>query len=228
MKNLVKLCMVLAVLFTTSCDQDTAVIPNDDSGKYGNATSVSSDMNMVGSKSTADIFDITFTKVLGTSTLYRNEDGISVTYETSGLTPGHVYTLWWVVWNKPENCTIPFACGEPDFEIADQVEVEVLNAYGHVADERGGIGTFTANLKENDNSESVNPVFGLPYYGGLHDAQTAEIHLVLRSHGPAIRGKVYDQMSSYEGGCDVSFPPFTQVPSNPGECGDMQAAVHQI
>ena len=51
--------------------------------------------------------------------------------------------------------------------------------------------------KENDDSGSINvSFFGLPEYGGLQNALTAEIHPVLRSHGPAIPGMVAEQIGN--------------------------------
>jgi len=176
--------------------------------------------------STVDIFDLTFTKVLGKSTLERNENNIKVAYKTSDLTPGYVYTIWWVIWNKPENCTVPGACSDADFAIADMVEVEVLAGTGIKAD-ASGTATFIATLNENDITGSYNAPFGLPAAGGLQDAQLAEVHIVLRSHGPAIAGQINAQLTTYEGGCTTFFDPFTEVPDAEGECGDIQAAIHQ-
>jgi hypothetical protein len=52
------------------------------------------------------------------------------------------------------------------------------------------------------------------------DVDIAELHFVLRSHGPAIPGLVNEQINSYEGGCTTFFDPFTKIPMNKGECGD--------
>ncbi len=179
-------------------------------------------------KQTVDIFDVVNGVVAGTSTLHRNSSGITVNFKATGLTPGYAYTIWWVIWNNPENCTTPGACTDIDFGIADAVQVEVMGATGHVVG-NSGKGNFSAHLNENDDSSTVNPLFGLPGYGGLLDAQKAEVHLVLRSHGPAIPGMVNEQISSYEGGCDDPFaiPPFTEIPDEVGECGDIYASIHQ-
>jgi len=114
---------------------------------------------------------------------------------------------------------------ESDFANAGQVEVQLLYATGSVAGNNGK-GNFSAHLKENDDNGSVHELFGLPNFGGLQDAQTAEIHGVLRSHGPKIPGQVHEQINSYEGGCVVNFPPFTEIPDEAGECGDIFAAIH--
>ncbi|MDZ7660375.1 hypothetical protein [Fodinibius sp.] len=179
----------------------------------------------VNTKSTADIFNFVTGDLIGKSTLHRNGNGITVNFKTTGLMPGHAYTLWWVVWNKPENCATPGACVESDFANALNVEVQLLYATGSIAGNNGK-GNFSAHLKENDDSGSVHEIFGLPNFGGLQDAHAAEIHAVLRSHGPKIPGQVGEQINSYEGGCVVNFPAFTEIPDEAGECGDIIAAIH--
>ncbi len=67
----------------------------------------------------------------------------------------------------------------------------------------------------------------MPSFGGLQDARQAEIHLVLRSHGPKIPGQINAQISSFQGGCTTNLPPFTEVPDEIGECADIHASIHQ-
>ncbi|MFQ5615955.1 MAG: hypothetical protein ACE5GO_05790 [Anaerolineales bacterium] len=56
---------------------------------------------------------------------------------------------------------------------------------------------FSARLREGDASNSL-------FSGGrgLLDALKAEIHLVVRSHGPAIPGQTEDQITTFGGGCN--------------------------
>ena len=219
MKNLIKFYLVIMILVPLSCNQDSLNVASDGIESFNKS---------VNNKSTVDVFSPTpGLEVSGISTLHRNKNGITVNFKTNGLTPGYAYTLWWVIWNSPENCTVPGACSDIDFAIADKVKVDVLFGAGHVVG-NDGIGNFSAHLNENDDSESINSLFGIPHVGGLLDSQKAEVHLVIRSHGPAIPGLVNEQISSYLGGCDdpFAFPPFTEVPDAVGECGDIIAAVH--
>ena len=39
---------------------------------------------------------------VGSSKLVRTDNGLSADLKTTGLTPGHVVTLWWVVFNYPD------------------------------------------------------------------------------------------------------------------------------
>lgn len=180
-------------------------------------------------KQTVDVFDFVNGGVVGTSTLHRNSHGLAVNFHVTGLSAGHAYTIWWVVWNNPEECTVPGACSDIDFGNPD-VQVELMYANGHVVGNNGK-GNFSAHLNENDASGTINPLFGLPSYGGLADAQKAEVHMVLRSHGPKVPGIVDEQIGSYLGGCPQSFPygfpPFTEIPDEVGECGDIFASIHQ-
>src|SRR3990172_8125414 len=39
------------------------------------------------------------------STLVRMPHGVSMTFKTVGLTPGDAVTMWWIIFNRPENCS---------------------------------------------------------------------------------------------------------------------------
>ncbi|HMB89542.1 MAG TPA: hypothetical protein VKP65_01760 [Rhodothermales bacterium] len=139
-------------------------------------------------------------------------------------------TVWWVVFNEPENCaTSP--CGEPDiFDPA--VRSDVLYAAGHVTG-RGNHVNFAAQLKVGDASGSIMPFFNallglnLPSVG-LEDASGAEVHLVVRTHQQALPAYLPDMIQTFNGGC--LYPP--GVPTDFGEpgpntCMDIQFAIHQ-
>jgi hypothetical protein len=150
---------------------------------------------------TTNVYDFSTLDVTGTATLLRNNNKISMTFHAENLTPGNAYTIWWVIWNKPENCAVPYACDLGDFGITQLVEVDALFAAGHVVG-NSGVGNFAASRNEGDISGSTNYLFNEPAFP-LEDARTAEVHLLLKDHGPAIPGQVNDQISSFLGGCDV-------------------------
>ena len=60
---------------------------------------------------------------------------------------------------------------------------------------------------------------------GLIDPHGAEVHLVLRSHGPAVSGMLADQIGSFEGGCAVFLDP-PEIAYEAGECSDIHASIH--
>lgn len=93
-------------------------------------------------------------------------------------------TIWWVVFDSPENCANGIGgCGLDD--LGDPaVNASVLHATGHVIPP-DGYATFVASLHETPGT-TVAPLFG----PGLVDAEGAEIHAVVRWHGPVINCRV--------------------------------------
>lgn len=233
MKTISKFLFALLILFAFSCSQDTTLDPLPTDFEIGSINGVFAKSS---TKTTVDVWDIVNSPpfpnppaVEGSATLNRKANGVTVNFKCTGLTPGYAYTLWWVIWNKSEFCETPGACLDSDFPNFANVEVEVLYAAGHVVGNNGK-GNFSAHLKVNDVSGSANALFGIPSAGGLQSGNTlgAEIHAVLRSHGPAVPGMINEQINSYDGGCDdpFAFPPFSETPDAIGECGDIYAAIY--
>jgi hypothetical protein len=149
------------------------------------------------------------------STLDRTNDAVTMTINTSELDGGAAYTVWWVIFNNPENCTHPIpgvsGCGEPDllaFGGDPSVNSSALWASGHVIG-KNGVGNFAGHLKAGEAPGEV--LFG----PGLTNVEGAEIHLVVRSHGQLIPGLVIEQIQTFVGGCSVNA------------CENHQFAVHQ-
>jgi hypothetical protein len=154
--------------------------------------------------------------------LVTNDNGIHMTLRTSGLEAGHAYTIWWVIFNAPENCDggmfggqlltcVPADVLRPGNHAV--VAGEVAYATGHVV---GGSGnaSFAASLR-------TGPVPGGWYGNGLTNPRGADIHLVLMDHGPAIPGLVANQISTLRGGCTdasvpLAFPPIAHADGIPG------------
>ncbi|MFQ5709341.1 MAG: hypothetical protein ACE5HO_17930 [bacterium] len=97
-------------------------------------------------------------------------------------------------------------------------------ATGDVANHRGQA-NFRARREIGDLSGSLLPLFGLEPVG-LLDPHGAEVHMIVRSHGPAIPGKIDEQIGSFDGGCTAFLDP-PEVPDEVGECADIQFSVHQ-
>lgn len=149
-------------------------------------------------------------EVVGEARLVRTDDGASFTFATTGLTPGHAYTIWFVAFNNPENCT--GGCGADDLS-NPAVQGSSLWAAGHFV---GGSGrsTFSGHRAVGDAADPGKGEVG----PGLLDAHGAEIHLVLRTHGERIPGLADDQIDSFNGGCLSGEP-------NEGQCQNVQFAV---
>lgn len=150
------------------------------------------------------------------ASLVRADGNVSMTLRTSELDQNAAYTVWWVIFNNPIDCSS--TCGEDD--IFDEkglivnddgtfgtpgVNVSAVFAAGHVVG-KNGVGNFGAGLREGKTSGAL---FG----PGLVDAQGAEIHLIVRSHGELIPGMVNKQISTEPGGCSIN------------DCVDQQFAV---
>ena len=162
--------------------------------------------------SQSDVFLFgTTTQLEGASSqLLRTDEGVTATFQTHSLEPGAVHTLWWVVFNVPENCEAGTAlsrCGLGDL-MNDSAVPSLLWGAGQVVGE-DGVGDFGAHLRVS------NPPGEVRLGPGLLDALGATIHIVLRSHGPAIPGSIPEQMRTFVGGCDVN------------DCANVQFAVHE-
>jgi len=167
---------------------------------------------------------------LGTSNLVRTRWGAFGTFRTSQLPAREALTMWWVVFNNPAGCSDP--CGENDIFLngdpaqglneAGIAAADIVAGYADgVVGKKNGKAFMSAWLGENARVKEI--IFGEG--PALKDSLGAEIHLVARSHGPAIPGKIRVQTGSYAGGCEVFLNP-PEVPNAPGECSDIHFAIH--
>ena len=153
---------------------------------------------------------------LGTSTLTRRHGKVGVHVDTQ-LATGDGYTLWVVVFNYPEHCAsapcssadMPFGSGDP------RVQASLLYLTGHFA----GAGIFQAELLKSPSGLIGRELLWGP---GLLKPRSAEIHLVVRNHGPAIPSLTMAQITSFSGGCEE--PP-AEGEAGP-RCTNTQFAVH--
>jgi hypothetical protein len=140
------------------------------------------------------------------SSLVRTGHGVSMTISTNMLDPG-AYTNWFVIFNDPSSCA-SFPCSGADVDPSNMngVGSSVLFATGNVVD-ASGQGGFAAQLSEGD-------ISGALFGPGLLDSRAAEVHLVVRYHGPVVPALMPMQINSFGGGCFVFA------------CDDVQAAIH--
>ncbi len=159
----------------------------------------------------------------GRAGLERNGDEIELKLSTRGLTPGHAYTVWWVIFNNPSACVegcfldeitqAQQAAADPNDNLEPPpAEVSVLYADGAVANARGRA-SFRAELEELD---MTGPVLFGP---ALTNAQSAEVHAVVRTHGKASDDPdtLNQQLTTFNGGCPPDQDPF--------QCVDIQVGV---
>ncbi|OLS22337.1 MAG: hypothetical protein HeimC3_31360 [Candidatus Heimdallarchaeota archaeon LC_3] len=145
-------------------------------------------------------------EVIGSSaTLVRTNSGISYTLHTSGLNPGDAVTNWWIIFNNPEACQD--GCGLDDL-FRPGVDASARFASGHVVGADSSA-NFAGSLKVGETDGALNVhLFG----PGLINSREAEIHFIVRTHGPAVPGFIDDMLHTVDGGCQF------------GACEDLQAA----
>ncbi|MGI9624382.1 MAG: hypothetical protein ACR2PK_16230 [Acidimicrobiales bacterium] len=145
-----------------------------------------------------------------------DRDKAEVKAHVRGLPAGHALTIWAVVFQNPDGCS-DGECGGDDVDDAfgggSDADISVMFAAGGVTNATGSLNVKAAI----GGGESL--------IGGneIEDPDTAEVHFVVRSHGPDQPGD--DDTTTFMGGCQVEVPPF-EVPQNLGECGDVQFSVH--
>ncbi len=164
------------------------------------------------------------------STLARSNGKLAATLQTSDLQEGNAYTMWWVIFNNPEECEHPVlgitSCGEGDVSGEPfgetPVQVSVQFAAGNIVSQTGTI-SLGADLNVGElPTQPGQLVFG----PGLIDAKKAEVHLVVRNHGPAIPGMVQAQLTTFGGACTAATDPTGTGLVGPNECADVQFAAH--
>lgn len=135
-----------------------------------------------------------------TARLVSSKEGVIVDLATSGLEPGHAYTLLMAVINKPGECPV-LPCTPKDVLVrSDAVAADVAYAGGAIVGNDGAahfsyyqpVGAFQKGFFER----------------GLTGTEGVEIHLVINDHGPVIEGREFEMLTTYRGGCtDESLPP---------------------
>lgn len=114
----------------------------------------------------------------GAAYLIRSKNGLTAKVMAADLEPGHPYTIWWIIFNKPGMCaTNP--CGAADLMAADGA---VHYATGAVA---GGTGELNAEFSTTSGGAPAGAVVNttLPKTSlTANNGFNAEIHLVLVDH----------------------------------------------
>ncbi|MCI0540674.1 MAG: hypothetical protein L0Z50_36195 [Verrucomicrobiales bacterium] len=106
--------------------------------------------------------------------LKRTEDALRINVQTSGL-PAGAYTVWWVIWDNPAGCVD--GCGLDDL-LSPEPHVSILWSTGGIVG-HDGTGHFQDTLRVGDLA-GRELVLG---DGSFHPL-SAEVHLVIKYHGP--------------------------------------------
>ena len=144
------------------------------------------------------------------ATLTRYTDKVHIIINTNNLDEGGAYTVWTANWDDPSKCSDGVCGGD------DVCAVEGSSLYyvtGRVIN-NDGTATFNAIVHEGPSSGAV-VCAGPDTEAGLSNAEGAELHFAIRSHGQPIPGLVPAQIQTLNGGCDTN------------QCRDQQGTVFQ-
>ena len=174
-----------------------------------------------------DPFPVHGEQVVGAEAkLQSSEAGLRLRLKTAELEPNTAVTIWWVIFNNPEQCAgyPDTECGLADLENPD-VAAEITYATGEVVN-RNGRARFSASLAPGHTAQEW---FG----NGLINPTTAEVHVIVHSHGPVIPELEVDMLSTFRGGCRddemiaPGHPAYEDGIPGPNQCEDLQFAVFQ-
>jgi hypothetical protein len=133
------------------------------------------------------------------STLQRGYYSVTISLHTSGLTPGHAYSVWWVIFQNPGLCVN--GCGDDDINNAAWTGVNPVGIGVHyggafTAAESGSAAIGSRLLEDTvDQCAKTGPYASLCV--PMKDASTAEALVCLMDNGPAGTA----QVSSFDSGC---------------------------
>ncbi|MFC1748308.1 hypothetical protein ACFL2V_05825 [Pseudomonadota bacterium] len=173
--------------------------------------------------SAANMIDRTvapWAEMAGASFLTRDKKSIKMEGFTTNLEPNSTYTIWWVIYNKPELCVDgngmfdEVGCGKDevlDPELAEITKSSMLWGGGFISDAQGNA-HFSAELYKK------NPLGEVPMGPGLLKPKTAEVHFLIRSHGEMKVGMVKEQVSTMMANC---------MPMGDHACSNIQGSVHK-
>ena len=106
---------------------------------------------------------------------------------TSGLTAGHVYSLWWVIFQNPKGCV--GGCGDDEINNAAATGVNPAGVSMHyggaLTAAESGVAEFGARLLEDsvEDCATAGPYKSL--CSPMTDAAVADVLVFLMDHGPA-------------------------------------------
>jgi hypothetical protein len=115
---------------------------------------------------------------VGNAQLVRNDNGITCIIHTSGLVPGDVYSVWWVI----------------------PTEALIFNATGAIA-ASDGTATFAGHASTGPIGPVDESVVLSNGDGSFDSPRTDTIMVIVRHHGPPIPGIINQQMGTFNTGC---------------------------
>jgi hypothetical protein len=151
-------------------------------------------------------------KVIGGAILVRDFENqvVDATITTSALSPGHVYSIWIVVFNNPWYCSDPCSINDLPFQNGDRrIDTSVFYGGGFITDASGHGTTALKIVPGRTRRELFAPAQSNDSGLRRDRLRWAHIHLVLRDHGLPMPGQVGTQIGTASGACnpDPAYPP---------------------
>ena len=147
------------------------------------------------------------------SEIRRNKNGVNYVVNTSEMEPG-AYTMWFVVFNDTDSCEGPCDAGDL---MGGRGNSAAFWDGGRVVGPNGSA-NFAGFVTEGYLPSGPDQILKDNTGGaGMIDAETAEVHMVIRSHGPALTGSdLQVQLDTFNGACQP----------DPDSCKNYQFGVH--
>lgn len=117
--------------------------------------------------------------VSGSASLTRSSQGLRIDLEVEGLTEGYAYSIWWAIFDNPQGCDAN-GCDSFDLRNIRQAQGSLVNGGGFVGT-TGAV--FHQSLLSRHDPEGKSVEAGDP--SGVDNPYKAEVHVIIRSHGPA-------------------------------------------
>lgn len=159
-----------------ACEGGEAVAPQQDAEAHGLAFSAGGNSPVI--EVELPIMDIAAQGLSGTVRLTRTTQGLWADIEIDGLVPGLAYSVWWAVFNNPQQCVA--GCDASDLRNINQAQGSLVNGGGFVG--TGSTLTHHAHLARHDPA-GYSVEAGDPK--GIRNPFGAEVHVVIRNHGVA-------------------------------------------
>jgi hypothetical protein len=153
--------------------------------------------------------------VSGSASLTRSSLGLWIDLEVEGLTEGYAYSVWWAIFDNPQGCDAN-GCDAFDLRNIRQAQGSLVNGGGFVG--TTGAVFHQSHLTRHD-PEGKSVEAGDP--SGVDNPYKAEVHVVIRSHGPAESDP--DDLATQTG----TFGVFCNLPDPPvaGGCENVGASM---
>ena len=141
---------------------------------------------------------VTGAPVAGAGQMTRTKKAVWVDVNAAALQANTVYTMWWIIWNNPNQCVD--GCGDDDIGVRGS---SIFYAGGFISDASGA-----ANVSIHVEAGNLRGGIQILLGNGLdpNKGNKAEMHLLIRSHGAPVPGSVDLQISEVGGLCSDANP----------------------